>query len=77
MSNCFRQKMFPENACLFSDFRVYCKGCDRWGVCGALYLQSAIAEPNAFLGVAHGRLHAVRNVDNKVSCNARPRTVSG
>ena len=32
------------------------KAARRWGVSGTLYLQSAIAEPNAFLDVFYGRL---------------------
>ena len=46
--------------------------CARWGVSGALYLQSAIAEPNASLGSARGRPRSVRDVDNKVLCNGLP-----
>ena len=41
------------------------------------YLQSAIAEPNAFPGGIYGRQRIVRNVDSKVLCNAMPWTVSG
>ena len=42
------------------------------GVSGALHLQSAIAEPNASLGLARGRPRTVRNVDRKVLCNGLP-----
>ena len=42
------------------------------GDSGALYLQSAIAEPNAFPGGIYGRQRTVRNVDSKVLCNAMP-----
>jgi len=51
--------------------------CARWGVSGALYLQSAIARLNDSLGSPYGWLRAIRRVDNKVLCNGQPRTVSG
>ena len=70
-------KIHDKNACKNFRFGLYYICCDRWGVSGALNLQSAIAEPNAFLGAVYGRLRAVRGVDNKVLCNVCPRTVSG
>ena len=46
--------------------------CAKWGVSGALYLQSAIAEPNTAPGSACGRPRSVRDVDFKVLCNELP-----
>ena len=57
----FRKKMLYNN-----------KAARRWGVSGTLYLQSAIAELNAFLDEVYGRSRAVRNVDSKVLCNVMP-----
>ena len=51
--------------------------CAKWGVCGALYLQSAIAGPNVFPDGTSGRLRFIRSVDYKVLCNLPLRTVSG
>ena len=51
--------------------------CARWGVSGALYLQSATAGLNISLDAADGRLRSVRGVDRKVLCNRKLRTVSG
>jgi len=51
--------------------------CAKWGVCGALNLQSAIAGLNVFPDEACGRLRLIRGVDFKVLCNRQLRTVSG
>ena len=48
------------------------KAVRRWGGSGTLYLQSAIAERNAFFDEKYGRSRVARNVDSKVLCNVMP-----
>ncbi len=48
------------------------KAVRRWGGSGTLYLQSAIAELNAFFDEKYGRSRVARNVDSKVLCNVMP-----
>ncbi len=64
-------------ACLFAGILLNLLHCAKWGVSGALYLQSAIAGLNVFLDEANGRLRRIRGVDAKVLCNRQLRTVSG
>jgi len=66
-----------KNACKFRINLLDLLCCAKWGVCGALNLQSAIAGPNVFPDGTSGRLRFIRSVDYKVLCNLPLRTVSG
>ncbi len=73
----YKIRVKPKITCQNQINLLKCCYCAKWGVSGALYLQSAIAGPNVFRDETNGRLRFIRSVEGKVLCNRQLRTVSG